>query len=424
MQATRHGLATGAKGGSSRASNRKPRILFAINSLAGGGAERVFTSLLAASEHRRGDYEFAVALLDEDPQAYELPAWLPVYRLDCGHGLLSSLTRFQRLVSSLRPDLTVSFLTRSNVSAAVAMTLARRPFIISERVNTSAQLAGGFPQFSKAIVRFAYPRAARVIAVSQGVASDLTSDFRVQANRIQVINNPVDADAVQKMAEQEPPFEVRSTDIVAMGRLCPQKNFGLALRAFARSGWNGRLVVMGDGPLAPELQSLAAELRLGDRLVLAGFVDNPYCVIARAALFMLTSNYEGFCNSLLEAMALGVPVLATDCPYSPAEILCVSTPPRAGEVAEGTGGLLVPMGDEDALARAIGKLDTDEKRSAFGAQGRQRVRAFDKARIFEQYWDVIDEVAGRLSSSDERRDARSSARPSAAQDLKRLADGY
>lgn len=377
----------------------KPRILFAINSLAGGGAERVFTSLLASSAHRRRDYDFLVALLDEDPPAYTLPSWLSVHRLDCRQRLVPSLKRLRALVASQRPDLTVSFLTRANVAAALAMSLERRPFIISERVNTTAQLAPGrIPQLSRAIVRLTYPRAARVIAVSQGVASDLKSDYGVPAGRITVINNPVDAPAVEAMARDEPPFPVSSDDIIAMGRLCPQKNFPLAIRSFARSGWSGRLIILGDGPLASELRSLGDQLGLGERLVLPGFVKNPYAVISRAGLFMLTSDYEGFCNSLLEAMALGTAVVATDCPYSPSEILCVSDAPGSGQVVKGAGGLLMPTGDEAALASAIQSLRDPADRAALGAAGRNRVQAFDSGRIFEQYWQVIDEVAFGQSS--------------------------
>lgn len=373
----------------------KPRILFAINSLAGGGAERVFTSLLAASKTRSRDYDIAVALLDEDPPGYALPDWVPVHRLNCRHSFLLSTLRLSSLVASLRPDVMLSFLTRANVATAVAMRFQRRPFIVSERIYTSGQLSRGRLAFiSRAMVRLTYPAANRVIAVSKGVGETLQTDFGVRRDRIDVINNPVNAAAIRSMAKELPPFDVKPDDIVLIGRFAPQKNIALAIRAFARSRWPGRLILLGDGPLAGRLKALADELGVGDRILFPGFLKNPYAVLGRAALLVLTSNEEGFSNSLVEAMSLGVPVLATDCPFSPAEILLVSEPPKPGQVATGTGGLLVPVGDEDAVVRALERLKDQTLRVQLAREGRERVKVFSGPQLFEQYWKIIAEVAG------------------------------
>lgn len=373
----------------------KPRILFAINSLAGGGAERVFTSLLAASKAHSRDYDVAVALLDEDPPGYALPDWVPVYRLNCRHSFILSTLRLSSLVASLRPDVMLSFLTRANVATALAMRLRRRPFIISERIYTSGQLERGRLAFiSRAMVRLTYPAADRVIAVSKGVGDTLQTDFGVRADRIDVINNPVNAAAIRSMAKESPPFDVGPDDIVQIGRFAPQKNIALAIRAFARSGWPGRLILLGDGPLGGQLKALADELGVADRILFPGFLKNPYPVLGRACLLLLTSNEEGFSNSLVEAMCLGVPVLATDCPFSPAEILQVSEPPKRGEFATGTGGLLVPVGDEDAVVRALGRIKDPGLRAQLAREGQERVEVFSGAQLFEQYWKIIAEVAG------------------------------
>jgi glycosyltransferase involved in cell wall biosynthesis len=373
----------------------KPRILFAINSLAGGGAERVFTSLLAASETRSRDYNIAVALLDEDPPGYALPAWVPVHRLNCRHSFLLSTLRLSSLVASLRPDVMLSFLTRANVATAVAMRFQRRPFIVSERIYTSGQLSRGRLAFiGRAMVRLTYPAANRVIAVSKGVGETLQTDFGVRGDRIDVINNPVDAAAIRSLAKELPPFDVGPDDIVLIGRFAPQKNIALAVRAFARSGWPGRLILLGEGPLAGQLKALADELGVGDRILFPGFLKNPYAVLGRAALLLLTSNEEGFSNSLVEAMSLGVPVIATDCPFSPAEILRVSEPPERGQFAKGTGGLLVPVGDEDAVVRALEQLKDQSLRAKLAREGEERVEVFSGPQLFEQYWKIIAEVAG------------------------------
>ena len=373
----------------------KPRIVFAINSLAGGGAERVFTSLLAASAGHARDYDIAVVLLDEDPPGYALPEWVAVHRLNCRHSFILSTLRLALLVASLRPDVMLSFLTRANVATAVAMKLRRRPFIISERIYTSGQLARGrLASISRAMVRLTYPAADRVIAVSKGVGDALQADFGVRADRIDVINNPVDATAIRLMAQESPSIEVRANDIVLIGRFAPQKNITLAIHAFARSSWPGRLILLGDGPLGGQLKALAAQLGVADRVVFPGFLKNPYPVLSRACLLLLTSNEEGFSNSLVEAMALGVPVIATDCPFSPAEILQVSELPKSGQFATGTGGLLVPVGDEDAVVSALEQIKDSDLRERLAREGRERVEVFSGAQLFEQYWKIIAQVAG------------------------------
>ncbi len=384
-------------GGATTPLKAKPRILFAINSLAGGGAERVFTSLIAASEKRRSEFEIGVGLLDEDPPGYSLPNWITPFRLDCGHRFIRSIARFDRLVASWKPDLTLSFLTRANVASALTMSIRGLPCIISERTNTRLQLTlGGFSGLKMQLVRAAYRRAANVIAVSQGVASALETHFAVNPARLRVINNPVDAADVREKAKDDPPFSVGPEDVVVMGRLVREKNFALAIRAFAKSDWQGRLVLLGEGPLAAELAALATHCNVRDRVIFAGFQSNPHAVIARAGTFLLASNQEGFSNSLVEAMAVGTPVVATDCQFSPAEILAVTRTPSEGEVIRGDGGLLVAINDEPALVRALNSAKDPIIRGQLSAEGRKRVAEFDGKHLFDRYWDVVEEVMQRV----------------------------
>lgn len=371
----------------------RPRVLWVINSLTGGGAERVFTSLLTASRQYSDRYEISVALLDDDAEAYRLPAEFQVHRLGCGHSLVRSLIRLARLVRETDPDVTVSFLTRSNLATAAAMSWRGRPFILSERVNTTAHLSTGrFGRASRAMVALAYPRAERVIAVSEGVAGTLVHDYAVAPERVRVFPNPVDVEAIGNQGRLEPGIAVSRGDVVAMGRLVENKNFALAIRAFARSRRTGRLLLLGEGSLRGRLRALGDELGLGDRLVMPGFVANPYAVVARCDFLILSSNAEGFSNALVEAMACGVPVLATDCPSSPAEILNVEDRPAAGAVAGGEGGLLVPANDEEAMAAAIVRLGDPAARSALASLGLNRVKAFDVSTAVERYWSVIAEA--------------------------------
>lgn len=370
------------------------KILFVINSLAGGGAERVFATLLRGSGDRLAAHDCAVVLLDREEEAYPLPDGLRVVRLDTGGGLRRGAAELARLVARERPDTALSFLTRANVATVWAMRRARRPAIISERVNTTAHLGGGRRGLaSRALVRLAYPRAERVIAVSDGVADTLVDGYGVRRARVSVIANPVDIDRIEQLAAEpvvepvaEPPYAV------AMGRLAPNKNFRLAIRAFAASGRPGRLVLMGQGPEEGALREEAGRLGLGDRLVMPGFVANPYAVLARADLMLLPSNAEGFPNALVEGMAAGVPVVATDCRSGPAEVLAARVPAGGAAPVAGRGGLLVPVDDVEAMTTAIRRLDDPATRAALATEGRRRVRDFGVGEAVRRYWSVIDGV--------------------------------
>lgn len=379
--------------------HRSERLLFVINSLAGGGAERVFSTVLAGLEQPLEEYDVHVALLDKEPSAYALPPWVRVHQLDCGGSLVRSIRQLASLASELRPRLLFSFLTRANVAAVAAAKRVGCPVIISERNDTTAQLSHGrLPSVARAIVRTAYRRAEMVIAVSSGLLDALMSEYGVDRRRITVINNPVDAARVRSAGQEAPLIEVRPDDVVMLARLEAQKNLHLAIRAFAASGRAGRLVIMGEGSLRAELQALAGTCGLNDRLVMPGYVANPFAVLARASAFLLTSRHEGFCNSLVEAMALGVPVLASDCRFSPAEILEVERSPQPGEVVEGRGGLLVRVDDLEGFASGLRMLENDKLRARLGRLGAERVEAFTVPGQIAQYREAIETFLAHQSA--------------------------
>lgn len=207
-----------------------------------------------------------------------------------------------------------------------------------------------------------------------------------------MIANPVDLDRIGEAARAGPEFPVTGPYVAAMGRLAPNKNFVLAIRAFAESGLDGRLIVMGQGPEEGALRRLGDELGLGDRLLLPGFVANPYAILSRARFFALPSNAEGFPNALVEAMACGVPVVATDCRSGPAEVLDIG--PRASGTGpiEGAGGLLVPVDDAPVMAEAFRRMTDSGLVARLAAAGLRRVASFGVERAVSRYWSVIDDV--------------------------------
>lgn len=366
----------------------RKRILFAINSLAGGGAERVLVTLLGASGPWRDRYDIHLALLDDEPRAYDVSHWVTVHQLDARYKLLPSLTQLRALAGRLAPHATLSFLTRANVANAWAMAGRGRPWLISERVNTSAHL--GNARAAKAMVRMVYPRAAHVIAVSDGVVDDLAANFGVARRRMSAIANPVDHQRIAKLAAEQPAFAPAGPYVVAAGRLTPNKNFPLLLRAYARAAPPERLVILGEGPERGALQTLAASLGIADRVDMPGFAANPFAIVARAQVYAMPSNAEGFPNGLVEAMACGVPVVATNCASGPSEILADQPRSAIAGAIDVDAGALVPTDDAPAFAAALGRVLAEPRRSLCGARARERSQAYGVEQAAANYWARIE----------------------------------
>ena len=203
-----------------------------------------------------------------------------------------------------------------------------------------------------------YPRADAIIAASTGVADDLSAYTGIPAAKIQTIFFPTITANLEEKASQPVNHAWLSPGnipvVMGVGRLTQQKDFGTLIRAacLLRAARPVRLIILGEGEERARLETMAQELGLADDVDLPGFVDNPYAYLRRAAVFVLSSLWEGLPNSLIEAMACGCPVVSTDCPSGPREIL-----------DGGRYGHLAPVGNPYSLAEAIGKaLDGDTRK--------------------------------------------------------------
>jgi N-acetylgalactosamine-N,N'-diacetylbacillosaminyl-diphospho-undecaprenol 4-alpha-N-acetylgalactosaminyltransferase len=174
-----------------------------------------------------------------------------------------------------------------------------------------------------------------------------------------------------------------------MGRLVPNKNFTLLVEAFRLCGAPGTLVILGKGPLREHLLGQIETAGLSGRVVLAGFQANPFAWLAKADCFVLPSNGEGFPNGLVEAMILGVPVISTNCPSGPAEILDDQPELEIADVHEGRYGLLVPMNAPAALARALTTVLAPDQRERRGQLSQAGAARYDMAGTLRTYWRVI-----------------------------------
>lgn len=332
---------------------RRPDVACFVPELLDGGAQRAAVKLIGGMAGRGLAVELVLASR-EGPHLSGVDGRARVVDLAAGR-VVRAVRPLARYLERTRPRSLVSFLTHANVAAVAARALARSGarLVLVEQNTVSAVRGGAWrDRLLPRLVRRAYPRADAVVGVSEGVARDLVENFGVPARKVSVIPNPV-VDAALAEAAAEPlddPWFARGAAPVFLsaGRLTEQKDFPVLLRAFRmlREGREARLVILGEGEERARLEALIGETGLSADAALGGFVENPYARMSRAAAFVLSSRWEGLPTVLIEALACGCPVVSTDCPSGPREIL-----------GGGEYGALVPVGDaaamRDAMARAL-----------------------------------------------------------------------
>jgi glycosyltransferase involved in cell wall biosynthesis len=356
--------------------------------MSGGGAERLHLGLAPLWAERGIDLRLlldrrAGALLDLVP---------PQIRVD-SLGAERQLDAIPRLVRYLRddpPDVLIANMEHMAVIAIVARCIARAPTrIIITQHNSLAQ------QFNRRswqwrvlppLFRWALARADGIVAVSAGVADEMAEITGVSRTRMTVIHNGVVGPEFLAAARLPTANPLASNGeeplVLGMGRLVAQKDFATLIRAFAELAADspGRLVILGEGPLRSDLEQLATELGVADQVALPGFAADAPAWLARADLFVLSSAFEGFGNVIAEALAVGTPVVSTDCPHGPSEIL-----------EGGRHGRLVPPGDAPAMAAAM--------RATLAAPGDAAARivrgfSFDLPTCAEQYATLVSKCMG------------------------------
>jgi glycosyltransferase involved in cell wall biosynthesis len=341
------------------------RVAFVLPSFIGGGAERVALNLIrdfAALGH-------SVDLLLMKAEG-ELLALLPgpVRVIDLKAARIrDALGPLRRYLRKEKPDAVQASMWPLTVVAIAAHRLSRSDarLVTSEHTILSRQYSHYGAVRRAAMTRILHhllPRANARVAVSGAAADDLARLSRLPRAMIDVIYNPLEMPAVIASNEEtETLWGDAGPRILTVGSLKPVKNFPLLLDAFARvSDKSARLMIVGEGALRPDLERLADDLAIADRVVMPGFFADPWPFFASADLFVLSSDYEGFGNVLVEALAAGRRIVSTDCSGG-AEVL-----------DHGRFGRVVPCGDPVALARAIDEALTEEPMPE-----RQRARALE-----------------------------------------------
>jgi len=304
---------------------KNKRIVFVINSLEGGGAEKVLCNWLREMEaiFIESNAQVTLVLLDDLPEKNTCPQYVNKITLDSSGKLIKSYFNLRQALLRLKPDVILSFLTRSNFAATIVGKQLGVKTLISERVNTSQHFDNSIKgHISKVLVKYLYPKATKIFAVSGGVKNDLVKNFAVEANNCDVIYNAYDPIVLHEKANEVlPNLDLSKPYAVAIGRLQPNKNFELMLEAYAKAKITIPLLILGEGPQMSALQNRINDLCLEKQITLKGYQNNPYPYLLNAEFLVSTSNAEGFPNGIAESLTLGTPVLATNCESGPAEIL-------------------------------------------------------------------------------------------------------
>jgi glycosyltransferase involved in cell wall biosynthesis len=331
-----------------------------------------------------------VATLQSGNDAYQVhpgitKVTLQTSRFNRSIGKLVALPLQARELAALlrewNPDVRVSFLPRANLAHIMTRWFGNQELVIvTEQVasRNAYSTKGIVDSVMRYLIRKFYPKADAVFPSSKGVLEGLKS-FGVPESRMHVVYNAVELESVNRRmrdAIADLPAS-RLPLVITVGRHVDQKDHETLLHAFAkvRQRMQARLVLIGQGPRRVDLESLSRELNLVDCVVFAGWQDNPFAWMARSDLFVLSSQFEGFGNVIIEAMACSLPVIATDCPSGPAEIL-----------RNGKDGILVPVGDVEALANAITTVLTNKAlHGDLAEKARRRASDFDISRIGPKY---------------------------------------
>jgi glycosyltransferase involved in cell wall biosynthesis len=360
--------------------------------LSGGGAERLHVNL--APQFVRAGYRVTF-LLDrlEGSLLSQLPQGCAVHALGADRQI-RALPKLVRYLKRARPDVLVANMEHMNVMAVLARALARVPtrIIAIQHCALSEQVRRPSLKFRvlPLLFRLVLPFADNIVAVSIGVADDLAEIAGLSRSKITVIyNGVVGSDFEGRLAcEPEHPWFAQDWPIIlGIGRFVAQKDFTTLIRAFGHVAEvsDARLIILGEGPMRAELQEHVRSLKsLSDRISMPGFLADPLPLLGRARLFVLSSRFEGFGNVVAEALACGTPVVSTDCPHGPAEIL-----------DRGRYGALVPVGNAEALGSAILEaLNRDPDRMALIRRGQM----FSVLRCAREYGRLIEDCKARASS--------------------------
>ena len=327
----------------------KKRILFLSPSMRPGGAERVVRNIIRYIDKER--FSPVLGVLKKEGQLLrELPNSVEIAELGTNR-VRYALMKLVKLINETKPDVILSILGQLNLTTMLIRPLiSRRIKFIARETNIPSKniRQSNFPNLFPILYRSLYPRFDRVICQSSDMMYDLAVNFGVPLKKAVVINNPVDVPEINRRAHENGEFLPQGRfNILAAGKFKYQKGFDLLLRSMHYlKDDRSHLTILGHGPEMGNLIRFAQHLDIEKQVTFAGSVENPYPYMEQTDVFALSSRFEGFPNVVLEAMSLGKPVVAFQCPGGINEI-----------IKDGINGWKIDVGDTEAFAKALQKAE-------------------------------------------------------------------
>lgn len=364
----------------------KKFIAFVLPTLEIGGAEKMTLNLIQGLLNF--GYKIELILIDaKGPLLKNVPKGCNIINFKLKHTSFS-LFKLIKYLRNETPMVLISSLTHLNIITIISMLISRvkTKLIIMEQANLSSATKNNNlkVKIASILAHFLYKRADFIIAVSKGVKQDLLKKIPGIENKIRVIYNPVLNKDIFLMSYESVYhkwfLEKNMPIILSVGRLSKEKNYSTLLQAFklVKNVVRCKLVIIGDGPEKENLENLAKNLQINEDLWMPGFDVNPYKYMSKSDIFVLTSIYEGLPNVLIEALALGLPLVSTDCESGPREI-----------IKNNINGLLVKVGDYESLSQAI--IYILKNRNKF-ITNKNELEKFKIENIVYEYKNLIDKL--------------------------------
>ena len=365
------------------------RLLVTTSDFVGRGAERELANLLRWLPRDR--FDLALCLW-RDVFDYPCPDDIPITILEKSRPwhVFRVIDRFRQLVKDWKPDLVFSQLNYvSTVTGTALQGLGTSPPWIA-RLAGNPDIEIRFPILPW--TRSSFRRAQRVTGCSEGASRSIVEHLLVPHEKVETLPNVVDVEAIWEQGLLEPLVTKKpgSTVFIHAARCVPQKDQATLLSAFAKAAIpNAELWMLGIGPLKTALERQAARLGIAGKIRWLEFQPNPYPFFRQADCFVLSSRYEGLPNVVIEAMLSGLPVISTDCPYGPADL-----------IQPNSTGLLTPIGDVTRLAESMRHIANDPNRAKRMGEtaAKQMTARFSPDRVVPLYVDLFERVLREASS--------------------------
>jgi glycosyltransferase involved in cell wall biosynthesis len=361
----------------------KIRLLIVAQHPVGGGAEKILYRLVLNLHH---DFDIElVSLYSKQSYIGGNPA-LPGVGYSClnaeqGNTFIFA-NRLRKIIKVKKPDKILSFTYYQNILTFLSLTGLSVPYILSERSNHRYYFNGSLKhRIWKWLLNKAYRKAAAIVTVSDESRKILSEDFNLEDEKLFTIYNGLSFSLLDKLKEEpvtDLDFEQGISFVVAVGNKSEAKNYPFLIKGFSifhSKNKNTKLIIIGSGESDKKINELIRDLDLNDQVILTGYRDNPFKYMKLASCYVLSSRWEGFPNSLLEAMYINGHVISTNCPTGPSEI-----------ISHNVDGLLCEMDNQEELADAMGRMCFDEDfRERVFINSRKKISGFDEKIMIDKY---------------------------------------